>query len=182
MVATMILLVWLLVAAVTDIRQHRIYNWTTYSGMALALAINVAGSLAESRSIELSWLGAIGLVNSLAGLLLCGVFMVVCFVFFPIGGGDVKLMAMIGAFLGWERGLEAMLWTFVLGACLGTISLAWRVGAVRLVSRAARQFLYTIRLRWFLPLSEEERRQLQFYLFLAPTAWVAVLIVLFVPM
>ena len=38
------------------------------------------------------------LLDCVGGLLTCGLLMVVCFVFFPgIGGGDVKLMAMIGA-------------------------------------------------------------------------------------
>ena len=65
--------------------------------------------------------------------------MIVCFVVFPgIGGGDVKLMAMIGALLGWEKGLEALLWTFVLGACFSLIILVWRVGPVTTVSRVVR--------------------------------------------
>ena len=33
-----------------------------------------------------------------------------------VGGGDVKLIAMLGAFLGPEQGITAMLWTFVCGA------------------------------------------------------------------
>ena len=32
---------------------------------------------------------------------------------FKVGGGDVKLIAMLGAFLGPEQGITAMLWTFV---------------------------------------------------------------------
>ena len=61
--------------------------------------------------------------------------MIVCFVFFPgIGGGDVKLMAMVGALLGTYDGLEALLWTFVLAACFGLIVLVWRVGPLTTVS------------------------------------------------
>ncbi len=47
--------------------------------------------------------------------------MLVLFVFFRIGGGDVKLLAMLGAFLGLEQGIETLLWTFVLGGAVGLI-------------------------------------------------------------
>jgi prepilin peptidase CpaA len=105
--------------------------------------------------------------------------MLVCLVFFPIGGGDVKLMAMLGAFLGPYKGLEALLWTFVLGGCAGVILLIWRVGAWRLMVRVFRQFVWSLRIFRWSPLSEEERAQLQSPLFLAPSALMAVIIVRF---
>ena len=43
MVATYLLLGLVLIAAITDLRQHKIYNWTTYPGIVAALAINAAG-------------------------------------------------------------------------------------------------------------------------------------------
>ena len=39
---------------------------------------------------------------------------------------------MLGAMLGPEKGIEAMLWTFVLGGCMALIVLIWRVGPWRL--------------------------------------------------
>ena len=105
--------------------------------------------------------------------------MLVCFVGFKVGGGDVKLIAMLGAFLGFEQGIMAMLWTFVLGGCVGLIVLIWRVGPLRLVARVLRQVLWTLRLGRWSPLSESERAQLQPPLFLAPSALVAVVIVRF---
>ncbi len=110
----------------------------------------------------------------------CGVLMIVCFVVFPgIGGGDVKLMAMIGALLGTEKGLEALLWTFVLGACFSLIVLVWRVGPVTTVSRVVRLVSSKLRLPWFMPLSDEERKALKPPVFLAPSALAAVVIVRF---
>ncbi len=93
------------------------------------------------------------------GLLTCGGLMVVCFVLFPgIGGGDVKLMAMIGTLMGWEKGLEALLWTFVLGSCFSLIILVWRVGPVTTVWRVVRLIsTRLLRLPWLRPLSDEER-------------------------
>lgn len=182
MLATVLLLGLLVVATVTDVRRHTIHNWTTYTGILSALGVNAAGEgLVAWTSAEPEWLartlGYIGLSESVFGFLLCGFVMVACFVFFSIGGGDVKLIAMLGAFLGPVDGLEAMLWTFVLGGAMGLVVLIWRVGAVTLLVRAVRQVIWTLRLRSWSPLTEEERAQLQTRLFLAPSALTAIILV-----
>jgi prepilin peptidase CpaA len=183
MLATALLLGLLLVATATDLLRRKIYNWTTYSGILAALSLNAAvelGGLARTeagqRQLEQS-LGYVGVWPSLIGLLACGFLMLVCYVMLKIGGGDVKLMAMLGAFLGPQDGIEAMLWTFVLGMCLALIVLIWRVGPLPLAARTLRHILWTLRLGRFSPLGQEERRELQSPLFLAPCALVAVLIV-----
>jgi len=183
MLVTVLLLTLLAVAAATDLGRHKIYNWTTYPGMLAALALNGTGSalmrleLVEQSSLER--LGWIGVMPSLIGLLVCGFVLLVCYVLLRVGGGDVKLMAMLGAFLGPEKGIEAMLWTFVLGGCVGVILLIWRVGPWPLLVRLTRWVLWKVRLGRWSPLSEEERAQLQPPLFLAPSALVAVVIVCF---
>ena len=192
MLVTVLLLGLLAVATATDVWRQKIYNWTTYGGILAAFAINaVGGALVAWAGADLGmlqrWLGCVGLpdggfgflVESFLGFLICGFVLLVCFVFFKIGGGDVKLIAMLGAFLGPEKGIEAMLWTFVLGGCVGLIVLIWRVGPWRLLVRALRQVLWTLRLRSWAPLSEEERAELQTRLFLAPSAVAAVVIVRF---
>ena len=192
MLVTVLLLGLLAVATVTDVRGQKIYNWTTYGGILAAFAINALGGAlvawggADPEVIR-SRLGCVGLpdgglgflAESFFGFLICGFVLLVCFVFFKIGGGDVKLIAMLGAFLGTEEGIEAMLWTFVLGGCMGLIVLIWRVGPWQLVARVVRQVLWTVRLRSWAPLSEEERAELQTRLFLAPSAVAAVVIVRF---
>ncbi len=179
MLATSLLLGLVLVAAVTDARRHKIYNWNTYTGMLVAIWLNaLADILTRWTSIDRSWLtsqGWIGTWPSLAGLLLCGLLMLACFVLFRIGGGDVKLMAMVGAFLGPERGLEALLWTFVLGAAGALIVLVWRVGPWQLVLRVARPLLRVFGLSSLPPPAAEPATPL----FLAPAALAAVIIVQF---
>jgi prepilin peptidase CpaA len=118
-------------------------------------------------------------VESLLGLSVCGFVMLVCFVMFKVGGGDVKLMAMLGAFLGPEQGITAMLWTFVLGACMGLIVLIWRVGPVRTMVLVFRRVASVFLPMWFRGLTDDERVQLQPPLFLAPSALAAVVIVRF---
>ncbi|MCX7662001.1 MAG: A24 family peptidase, partial [Candidatus Omnitrophica bacterium] len=45
-----------------------------------------------------------------------------------IGGGDVKLLAMIGAFLGWERALLSFFLAPFLGAIIGIVNLIVKKG------------------------------------------------------
>jgi prepilin peptidase CpaA len=183
MVAKVLLLGLLAVATATDLRRHRIYNWTTYPGILAALGLNALGTaLAGGGLVEeatLDRLGWIGIGQSLTGFLVCGFVLVVCYVLLRVGGGDVKLIAMLGAFLGVDRGVEAMLWTFVLGGCMGLIVLVWRVGPMRLIASVGRHVLWTLRLGRFQPLTPEERAALQPPLFLAPSALAGCVIVEF---
>jgi prepilin peptidase CpaA len=181
MLSMFLLLALILVASLTDLFRQKIYNWTVYPGILAALGFSMAGAvLLRTTGVseaQLERLGWIPLGQSLLGLVACGLVMLVCFVVFQVGGGDVKLVAMMGAFLGPEKGIEAMLWTFILGACLGLIVLVWRVGPARLAGRVARQAVWTLRLRWWAPLADAERAQLRQKLYLAPCAALAVLIV-----
>ena len=171
-VSTVLLLLLTATAAVTDLVYHKIYNWTTYPGIVAALIANF---------FENGWNdGYPGLEDSLKGFALCGGLMLVSFVLFGgIGGGDVKLMAMLGAFLGFEKGLDAFLWTFVLGAAAAIVVLIWRVGLFRLIAGSVRHVLWSLKLVSWLPLSESERKQLQPPLYLALSAAIAVVIVSF---
>lgn len=178
MICLALLLSLLAVAAYTDIRWRKIYNWNVYPGIVLALGGNAIHSLRglPAESWNSTW-GLVGFADSAAGFGACGIIMLACFVFFRIGGGDVKAVAMMGAFLGLERGIQAMLWTFILGGALGLIVLIWRVGAWTIVVRSARQLLWVTRLGKYSPLSEAERKVLAMKLFLAPMAIPAVLLV-----
>jgi prepilin peptidase CpaA len=184
MIASGCLFLLIGVAAATDFWRRKIFNWTTYSGVLIALVLSGLQSASDSNATASpehapGYFSQIGVEESLAGLALCGGLMVVCYMLFGIGGGDVKLLAMMGAFLGTERGLEALLWTFVLAACLGIVSLAWKVGPARLLARAVRQTVYVLRLGGWAELSAEERAHLSFPWFLAPTALAAVVLVQF---
>lgn len=185
MLATLLLLSLLLVATLTDLRWHKIYNWTTYPGMLAAVAINAVGTVAmayDDAQLWHQWVGWIPdvpnpLAASILGWLACGFIMLVCLVTFQIGGGDVKLIAMMGAFLGLEQGLVTMLWMLVLGGALGLVLLIWQVGIGRLLARAARFLKNVLKLGRHAQLPDEDRVILQQPLYLAPTSIPAVLIV-----
>ncbi len=189
MVTTVLLLGMLAIAAVTDFRRHKIYNWTTYPGIVLAWAWNGAGEVVAARRPAwppgltkhlLERLGWIGLAESLYGFLLCGVVLLICYLIFggQISGGDVKMIAMMGALMGPQRGFEAMLWTFVLGFCIAVSILVWRVGPLRLIALGLRRVAGLLRLGVG-PLKPEEQAVLRLPLSLAPGALVAAVIVQF---
>ncbi|MFN0054427.1 MAG: prepilin peptidase [Planctomycetales bacterium] len=165
-----LLLLLTTIAAGTDLVTHKIHNATTYSGIVLALTIN---------GLAYDWDEPRGLPGSVKGLLACGGVMLLAFVFFQVGGGDVKLLTMMGAFLGVEQGMEALLWTFVLGGVFGVALLIWRVGFLKLAAGSIRHLLWSLKLGSWLPLSEAERQSLQPPLYLAPAAVAGVLIVVF---
>lgn len=180
MAATLILAGFLLVALVTDLRWNRIFNWSTYPGILVALSANAAATFGGLPGDDrYGWLGLIGLQESVSGFLVCGFLMVVCYVFFPggMGGGDVKLMAMTGAFLGIYRGLEVLLWTFTFGGCMAIVGLIWRYGAWCLAVRAAQVAWYSLRYRTWVTPTAAERAPLHAKLALSPSALLAVCVV-----
>ena len=111
-VGTGVLLALVVLAAVWDVRTGRIPNWLTAGGALAALVLRAAA-------------GSGALVDGLQGL---GLGLLVFFPLFALramGGGDVKLVAMAGAFLGPERALAALLVTAVAGGVMA-LAAAWR--------------------------------------------------------
>lgn len=135
MLATLLLLAFVTATTVTDVRHHKIYNSTTYTGILAALVVAGCVSVWGSHDDVSRWLGEVPLVDAMQGLLVCGGAMLVCYVFFKIGGGDVKLIAMLGAFMGVREGIATMLWTFVIGGASALIVLVWKIGTWNLLRR-----------------------------------------------
>lgn len=162
---TVALIPFLAVATWTDIRRQMIYNWTIYPAILVGIAANVV-------------FRDDGLQDSLTGLAVCGFLAVACFVFMPdLGGGDVKLIAALGAGLGFRDGFEAMLWTFVIGMTMAIGLLIWQNGAWALMKKAAARSRDILRGGRGVPLKDEDEKMLQQPLFLAPSALIALCIV-----
>lgn len=182
MLASLVLFALLIVATVTDLRYRKIPNATTYPGIVAALALSFAATALAWETVA-THDGRVALVpmsDAAVGFLVIGSVMLVCYVSFPggVGGGDVKLLAMIGAFLGLYDGLEALLWTFLFGGCQAALVWIWREGAVTVVRRAARG-IWSV-LRWgSSPQGVTGEATAGTMLFLSPSALAAVLLVRF---
>lgn len=119
-------------AAITDLRTGHIPNALTLPLLALGPA--VAAFEAHARG------GSIGpaVLASLLGVLVCGA---VPYLLFRLGGmfgGDVKLLAGLGAVLGPMVGLEAELDAFVAAALFALGRMAFRGQLVAVLGRSAR--------------------------------------------
>lgn len=181
MVSATLLLIFLLIAAYTDVRWRRIPNRLTYSGILSGLALSMIASCAgwDRDATDFSGAATWGIApwsDSWIGCFACGAIMLAGYVVFPgaVGGGDLKLLAMMGAFLGLHAGLEALLWTMVLGGCMAAIVVIWQVGIGNIV-RAGLRALWALA-RWQRPASTGWPALRQ-DLFLSPSALAATLLV-----
>lgn len=133
MVATLVisLLCTLLLAAVwTDVKSRRIPNRLVLLGVVSGLLLNTV--LPQGYGFISSLPGAIGFWKALAGLGLGFAILLPMYVLRAMGAGDVKLMAMVGAFLGPNAIIGAILVTFIVGGVL-TLLVVVRNGSLRLL-------------------------------------------------
>jgi Flp pilus assembly protein protease CpaA len=131
------------VAAVTDLKVAKIFNWCTYPAVAWGLAIALAGA-AEPRIGQA--LGSLSPGACLLGLAVCLALMAVLHDLTGGGMGDVKLAAALGCLVGLGTALPALLLSFALAGvselALGVV----RYGPVPTFAAYLKTYL-----RWFLP-------------------------------
>lgn len=101
----------LLGIAVTDARHYLIPDEFSLGGLALGLLLSVRGGLGGLVD------AAIGAAVGFAVLYAVAVLGEKAFGKEAMGGGDIKMMAMVGAFVGWQ----GVLLTIFLGSLLGTL-------------------------------------------------------------
>lgn len=115
----LVLTLALLVETAIDFRHQIIPDAITLPGIVLGLLLSFVFPELQGQSSRL-W----GLIWSFVGLLAGGGFLYLSGTLAEkilkkeaMGGGDVKLLAMIGAFLGWK----AVLWTIFVSSFLGSL-------------------------------------------------------------
>jgi prepilin peptidase CpaA len=103
----------LLIAAACDIRSHKIPNWLTIPSFLVAVSYHATCG------------GVAGLIFSLQGVALgMGIFSIP-YLMGGMGAGDVKLMGVVGAFLGMGKVAMALLWTAVIGGLYAIVLLTY---------------------------------------------------------
>ena len=99
-------------AAIVDVRERRIPNWLTYSGIILGLVL---------RGVLIGWKG---LGTALAGCTLAGGIFLLFYVVRAMGAGDVKLVAALGSLLGPSDAVVMLLATAI---CGGVMAIAYAI-------------------------------------------------------
>lgn len=121
----MLLALLVAVAAVYDLRFRRIPNWLTVSGWLLGIAV---------QTYMRGWPGAAdALLGSLLG------FGVYCLLFAlrAMGGGDVKLMAAVGAFTGPREWFVVFILASLIGGAIALVAVLTKGELVRVVRNIA---------------------------------------------
>jgi prepilin peptidase CpaA len=113
---TGVLLALLIVAAVSDAKTGRIPNWLVFGGSLYAVGYNAFFPLYPSD---------IGVLFALGGLTVGLLAFLPAYLFQVLGAGDVKLMAMVGAFLGTWSTVGAVLLTLLAGGVLALALALW---------------------------------------------------------
>jgi prepilin peptidase CpaA len=108
-----IVLIFLIVATVFDVRSHRIPNWLVFSGALVGIAYQALSPYDR------------GAIHSLAGMAVGLAAFMPLYMLRAMGAGDVKLMAMVGAFLGPASAIGAVLMTFIAGGVLAIAAAIW---------------------------------------------------------
>ncbi|HYD50327.1 MAG TPA: A24 family peptidase [Terriglobales bacterium] len=111
-------LIFVVACCVTDIRTRHIPNALSGSFLLVGLVLNAA------------LFGFSGLLQSFVGAALCLALLIVPFAFGGIGGGDVKMMAAVGALIGPRLAVAALAFGFVIGGLIMVLHLI-RIGRLR---------------------------------------------------
>jgi len=123
----------LLAAAVWhDVRSRRIPNRLVFAGAVLALMLQAL--LPGGDGFFGRHAGALGLLAALEGLGLGLAFLLPMYMLRAMGAGDVKLMAMVGAFVGPQMIVGATIATLIAGGVLA-VSVALANGSLRKMMR-----------------------------------------------
>jgi len=111
--ALLVLPLAVIIAAMRDVTSYTIPNWISLALLAAFFPVALIAGFS---------LPAFGLALGVGGLAL--IVGVVMFSLGWIGGGDAKMFAVCGLWLGWQAALPFMMWTALAGGALA-VALLW---------------------------------------------------------
>lgn len=176
-VSGILLLSLVITASITDMLWRKIPNWATYTAVVWALLINGFASFANEGVV--ATLGAVGLWDSLAGATIPFFFMLIIFSVTGGGAGDIKLTAAMGALLGLDRVVDAILLSFIFAGAFAFMRAVWLQGPVSLFTMSYRGLGHRVFPMWIQPPSEEQRKFLREPMPLGPAFAAGTMLVLF---
>jgi prepilin peptidase CpaA len=118
------LLVALAIAVVSDINARKVPNLVILAGIFAAIGIHAID--APEVGIFGNSKGAIGLLSTFAGIAIGFAALFPLYALRAMGAGDVKLMMMVGAFLGPLQTVGVVVLTFAAGGVLALGMALWQ--------------------------------------------------------
>lgn len=109
-----LLVLLIILAAFIDIYKKIIPNWLTYPALFLGL---VFGLLPDAGPT---------IVHSLQGLAIAFFPALLLFVLNSLGGGDVKLLSAIGAWVGFPLIVDVLVYSTIAGTAIGLTLIIWK--------------------------------------------------------
>jgi prepilin peptidase CpaA len=134
--AAILLVVVTVVSAIGDVVKGKIFNLVTYPAIVGGIALQLAQH------------GTGGLTSSLQGLAVCVLPALPLFLLGGLAGGDVKLLAVVGAVAGWPTAAETLLLTCVFAGLIALGELAWHGRLFATSWRALRVAVGLVVRRW----------------------------------
>lgn len=122
--SAMLLALLLSTACWTDFRARRISNKLVLIGMLTGVVLHIF--IPKGAGLFTVSAGSLGVMNALYGCAAGFAFLIPLYLLRAMGAGDVKLMAMVGTFLGPASVLSAVLMTFLAGGILAITVALWK--------------------------------------------------------
>lgn len=124
----LLLIITIFICLITDIKNQKIYNNVLFPALIAGIVINIVNG------------GLIGLKQSLLGFIIGIVFLLIPFIYGGIGGGDVKLLATIGAIKGYSFALYSCVLTGISGGLIALIILIYNRKLIKTLSAILKGF------------------------------------------
>ena len=119
-----LLSILLSLAVWNDIKSRQIPNKIVFSGSLIGIALNTL--IDPGTGLFNEPFGGLGILIAIAGLAIGLIIMLPFYALHVMGAGDVKLMAMIGAFVGSLAIIKVALLSMVAGGLLALIVALWK--------------------------------------------------------
>lgn len=118
-----LLTVALIVASFIDWQDGLIPDLITFPGLAIGIVVSLAFPNLQGTEVHLLGLGksVLGILVGGGAIYAIGILGKVIFKKESMGGGDVTLLAMVGAFIGWEKVLVAFFVAPLFGSIVGIV-------------------------------------------------------------
>ena len=110
-------------AAVSDLRSRRIPNALVLAGLAMGFFFQFVAP--EGGGLFARWFGAVGPLKGLLGVLMGLAIFLPLYMLRTLGAGDVKLLAMLGAWFGPHPMVGVAVFTMLCGGVLALGAALW---------------------------------------------------------